>query len=70
MKAYASHACIVFQMWMSIFAIATKQSEEQKKKKNYCPRVHWDKCTSMNMIDFSQEDDDEIQIGIEHTKTM
>ena len=33
MKAYASHACIVFQMWMSIFAIATKQSEEQKKKK-------------------------------------
>ena len=69
MKAYASRACIVFQMWMSIFAIATKQSEEQKKKKN-CPFMHWDKCSSMNMIDFSQEDDDEIQIGIEHTKTM
>ena len=44
--------------------------KNKKKKKNYCPRVHWDKCTSMNMIDFSQEDDDEIQIGIEHTKTM
>lgn len=43
---------------------------KNKKKKNYCPRVHWDKCSSMNMIDFSQEDDDEIQIGIEHTKTM
>ena len=59
-------------MWMSIFAIATKQSEEPKKKKknNYCPCVHWDKCSSMNMIDFSQEDNDEIQIGIEHIKTM
>lgn len=32
--------------------------------------MYWDKCSSMNMIDFSQEDDDEIQIGIEHTKTM
>ena len=68
MKVYASRACIVFQMWMSILAIVTKQSEEPKKI--YCPCVHWDKCSSINMIDFSQEDDDEIQIGIEHTKTM
>ena len=64
MKVYASRACIVFKMWMSIFAIATKQSERTKKKNRPC--VQWDKCSSMNMIDFSQEDDDEIQIGIEH----
>ena len=47
-----------------------RQSRVKEPKKKNRPCVQWDKCSSMNMIDFSQEDDDEIQIGIEHTKTM